>query len=92
MKWLTELRYEVEMNRSFEFAFAKLSVRRDAAAQILCKQSVRARALKRVAEFFAARWGRQENSRRREARAMVPIACAAGKNIVAIIHPTINPS
>jgi hypothetical protein len=90
MKWLTELRQEVAMNHSLEFIVVKRNrMQRNfrlntgqRAAGDECFESGR--------HSFAVRSDPQTNSQRREALDAVPIACAAGKNIVAIIHPTIN--
>ena len=90
MKWLTELRDEVAMNRSFEFIVVKRNHmqrcwRLNAVQQGACDER-----LYSCRRSFAARSDRQTKSQRCEAVDTVPIVRAAGKNIVAIIHPTIN--
>jgi hypothetical protein len=92
MKWLTELRDEVAMNRSFEFMVVKRNHmqrgwRLNAVQQGACDER-----LESCRRSFAARSDQQTKSQRREALNVVPIVHAAGKNIVAIVHSTINAS
>jgi hypothetical protein len=90
MKWLTELRDEVAMNHSFEFIVVKRNRIQRSYRLNAVQQVARDKCFESCRRTFAARSDRQTNSQRREALDAVPIACAAGKNIVAIIHPTIN--
>jgi hypothetical protein len=92
MKWLTELRYEVAMNHSFEFIVVKRNRVQRRYRSITVQQAARDECFESCRRAFAARSDRQTKSQRREALDVVPIVCAAGKNIVTIIHPTINAS
>jgi hypothetical protein len=90
MKWLTELRYEAAMNHSCEFIVAKRNRVQRSYRLNTVQQAGRDKCIESCRRTFAARSDRQTISRCREAWDVVPIVCAAGKNIVAIVHPTIN--
>jgi hypothetical protein len=92
MKWLTELRCEIAMNRLSEFIVVKRNrvqrcYRLNTVQQVACDKCFES-----CRRTFTARSDRQTNSRRREALDAVPTERAAGKNIVAIADPTINAS
>jgi hypothetical protein len=90
MKWLTELRCEIAMNRSFEFIVVKRNRVQRCYRLNTVQQVARDKCFESCRRIFTARSDRQTNSQRREALDAVPIVCAAGKNIVVIIDPTIN--
>src|SRR6185295_6636444 len=78
------------MNHSFEFIVVKQIwlrwiCRIKTVQQVACDEYVESRR-----RTFAARSDPQTRSQRSEALDAVPIACVAGKNIVAIIRSTIN--
>jgi hypothetical protein len=90
MKWLTELRHEVAMNHTFEFIVVKRNRMQRNFRLNTVQRAARDECFESCRQSFDARSDPQTNSQRREALDAVPIVCAAGKNIVAIIHPTIN--
>jgi len=92
MKWLTELRCEVAMNHSFEFIVVKRNHMQCGRRLNTLQQVAHGERLQSCRRSFAARSDRQKKSQRREAVDTVPIMRAAGKNIVAIVHSTINAS
>jgi hypothetical protein len=90
MKWLTELRCEVAMNRSFEFIVVKRNRMQHSYRSNTVQQAAGDWRFELYRRTFVARSDRQTKSQRCEASDAVPIVCAAGKNIVAIVHPTTN--
>jgi hypothetical protein len=90
MKWLTELRCEVAMNHSFEFIVVKRNRVQRSYRLNTVQQAARGWRFELYSRTFIARSDRQTKSQRCEALDGVPIVGAAGKNIVAIVHPTTN--
>jgi hypothetical protein len=92
MKWLTELRCDGAMNHSFEFIVVKRNRMRRSWSLNTVQQAVRDKRFESCRSTFAARRDPWTRSQRREVLEVVPIVRAAGKNIVVMIHPTINAS
>ena len=78
------------MNHSFEFIVVKRNRMQRSYRLNTVQQAARDKCLESCRRTFATRSDRQTKSQRREALDEVPAVRAAGKNIVAIIHSTIN--
>src|SRR2546429_1523684 len=92
MKWLTELRLEAAMNHTFEFIVVKRNRMQRNFRLNTVQRAARDECFASCHQSFAVRSDRQTKSQRREALHAVPLVRAAGKNIIAIIDPTINAS